>query len=257
MQILYCSARSERPDWVCRSVRCIQEATYTDKSPHHLGLVWRTHRAYDPKTGRFVERDPIDYAGGINLYAYAGNNPITKSDPSGLDTLDDASNFFAGWGDMLTFGATGNVRQRMGVDGAVDRNSGMYKGGQVVGAAHQELLFRGAGKYSRQTGRKKRHKHSSTGVVRQVKVSRQEVVRVLLGEGTGLQKEDWYSNQDQNRGIALHLSWIIWELLPLLARGLTLCFIRAFRVNSLPWWMRHGLREEQEYFKTTVIEPSK
>ena len=31
-----------------------------------------------------MSRDPIDYEGGINLYAYAGNNPVTHADPSGL-----------------------------------------------------------------------------------------------------------------------------------------------------------------------------
>ena len=44
-----------------------------------------THRWYDPGTGRFVNRDPLGYGGGLNVYGYAGGNPITNSDPSGLD----------------------------------------------------------------------------------------------------------------------------------------------------------------------------
>ena len=51
-----------------------------------FALVRMGFRDYDPAKGRFLERDPIDYAGGINLYAYAGNNPITHADPSGLQT---------------------------------------------------------------------------------------------------------------------------------------------------------------------------
>jgi hypothetical protein len=42
---------------------------------------------YDPQTGRFLSQDPIGLAGGVNLYAYAGNNPASYSDPFGLDTV--------------------------------------------------------------------------------------------------------------------------------------------------------------------------
>lgn len=34
--------------------------------------------------GRFLTRDPIGVAGGLNLYAYAGSNPATVADPRGL-----------------------------------------------------------------------------------------------------------------------------------------------------------------------------
>ena len=33
-------------------------------------------RYYDPSTGRFASRDPIDYAGGLNLYGYCGDDPV-------------------------------------------------------------------------------------------------------------------------------------------------------------------------------------
>src|SRR5690606_6930589 len=41
------------------------------------GLVYLRNRYYDPYTGRFTQEDPIGFAGGINLYAYAGNNPAS------------------------------------------------------------------------------------------------------------------------------------------------------------------------------------
>jgi RHS repeat-associated protein len=52
-------------------------------------LVQMGHRVYDPYTGRWLTRDPIGYAGGINLYEYAEDQPDVISDPSGLDPDDD------------------------------------------------------------------------------------------------------------------------------------------------------------------------
>jgi RHS repeat-associated protein len=53
---------------------------YTDRE---TGLLLLTHRYYDPGTGRFLTRDPIGYAGGINLYAYVQNKPSVRIDPDG------------------------------------------------------------------------------------------------------------------------------------------------------------------------------
>jgi RHS repeat-associated protein len=50
-----------------------QWGNYTDPE---TGLLCLGQRYYDPGTGRFLNRDPIGYAGGINLYGYAGDNPI-------------------------------------------------------------------------------------------------------------------------------------------------------------------------------------
>ena len=50
-------------------------------------LVLLGHRYYDPGAGRFLNRDPVGMEGGINLYAYCTNNPVNKSDPSGLDAI--------------------------------------------------------------------------------------------------------------------------------------------------------------------------
>jgi RHS repeat-associated protein len=54
---------------------------YFDRSTG-LGLTW--YRGYDPNLGRWLSRDPIGLKGGLNLYAYVGNEPITRTDPDGL-----------------------------------------------------------------------------------------------------------------------------------------------------------------------------
>ncbi|KPK79765.1 MAG: hypothetical protein AMS25_11480 [Gemmatimonas sp. SM23_52] len=48
------------------------------------GLVQFHHRYYDGVVGQFTSEDPIGFAGGSNLYAYAANNPVTYTDPFGL-----------------------------------------------------------------------------------------------------------------------------------------------------------------------------
>ena len=50
------------------------------------GLHYNRYRYYDPGVGRFVSKDPISYAGGLNLHLYAPN-PIEWVDPLGLEKV--------------------------------------------------------------------------------------------------------------------------------------------------------------------------
>ncbi|WP_269765837.1 RHS repeat-associated core domain-containing protein, partial [Burkholderia ubonensis] len=47
------------------------------------GLHYNRHRYYDPNCGRFISKDPIGLAGGINVFRYAPN-PVGWIDPLGL-----------------------------------------------------------------------------------------------------------------------------------------------------------------------------
>jgi RHS repeat-associated protein len=59
--------------------------TYTGREVDaETGLYYYRARYYDAGTGRFVQKDPIGFLGGINLYAYVGDNPVNSIDPYGL-----------------------------------------------------------------------------------------------------------------------------------------------------------------------------
>jgi RHS repeat-associated protein len=61
--------------------------TYTGREwDKETGLDYYRARYYDPIEGRFVSKDPIGLAGGVNVYAYTSNNPINFIDPLGLKT---------------------------------------------------------------------------------------------------------------------------------------------------------------------------
>jgi RHS repeat-associated protein len=52
------------------------------------GLYNFRNRDYSPMLGRWLQQDPIGYAGGTaDLYQMEGNNPIGRTDPSGLEAL--------------------------------------------------------------------------------------------------------------------------------------------------------------------------
>ena len=74
--------RSDRRDWVWFGSLV---SSGTDAS----GLLYRRNRYYDPQSGQFTQQDPIGIAGGLNLYGFAGGDPVNNSDPFGLCLEED------------------------------------------------------------------------------------------------------------------------------------------------------------------------
>lgn len=60
---------------------------YTGRENDGNGLYFYRARYYSPALQRFISEDPIGVEGGINLYGYAENDPVTLRDPNGKNPL--------------------------------------------------------------------------------------------------------------------------------------------------------------------------
>ena len=50
------------------------------------GMLYYGYRYYEPETGRWLNRDPIEEQGGLNLYGFVGNDGVNKWDRLGLES---------------------------------------------------------------------------------------------------------------------------------------------------------------------------
>jgi len=131
-----------------------------------LALFYYRARHYDPVIGRFIQADPVGFAGGdVNFYAYVGGNPLAFNDPYGLAaiaggykdmmrpavigyfsgfadlylnnpvvdfvTSQGFVDFSAGVGDVALLGFGDDIRQALGIDN-VDECSGYYTAGTLT-----------------------------------------------------------------------------------------------------------------------------
>jgi RHS repeat-associated protein len=52
-------------------------------APKSMGVTYYSYRWYDPVTGRWPSRDPIEERGGVNLYGFVGNDGVYRWDVLG------------------------------------------------------------------------------------------------------------------------------------------------------------------------------
>jgi len=116
------------------------------------GLYFMRARYYDATVGRFLQKDPIGFEGGINLYVYVGNNSVNWIDPLGLWTLlvdvsanrnnvgtwtlvDEHGDFIA-QDHVLARGSATNHTNRLVTD--ADTPTGTYSFGGFMPVIHHE-----------------------------------------------------------------------------------------------------------------------
>ena len=183
----------------------VQPYTFTGRElDAESGLYFYRARSFDPFAGRFLQQDPIETFGGTNSYAYVGNSTTNFIDPFGLDIVDGAANFAAGFGDAVSFGITSYVREIMEINYVVDSCSFGYSAGWWTGFSHG-LLSGGTSLFN---GGAKTVLYSGKGAY-EVAKSATPSGRVLLEDTLGGKILNTLNNQLSKNG--LELPQTVWD----------------------------------------------
>jgi RHS repeat-associated protein len=77
------------------SINSLQTNDSSDETPlpKTRSVAYYAYRYYDPATGRWPSRDPIEERGGVNLYGFVGNDPIYNLDVLGLEASKSKCSF--------------------------------------------------------------------------------------------------------------------------------------------------------------------
>jgi RHS repeat-associated protein len=113
------------------------------------GLYYYRARYYSPQLGRFLQTDPVGYKDDLNLYAYVGNDPLDKTDPTGT-LCDKAGTFCTADTYKPLVRARVDVTHETNMDAAVVAHAGDYQkptkqGGEPTGTGMSNGTESGGG----------------------------------------------------------------------------------------------------------------
>lgn len=102
--------------------------TYAGNYVHERSqLLLANYRAYNAAFARFMNRDPIEETGGVNLYSYVRNDPVSQIDPNGLKT-NQPTKYWTNEVFSDKAGVPGNVIKQGGCIAVVRAKLGMSGG---------------------------------------------------------------------------------------------------------------------------------
>ncbi len=102
-----------------------------------LGLVYYNYRHYDPCVGRWLNRDPIEEKGGLNLYAFCENDALVGFDALGRVTYSKLAANYPKPSDYPTdITMTNNIWQLIGGMVLYNAKTGQFKNSCAVRLSH-------------------------------------------------------------------------------------------------------------------------
>ena len=171
------------------------------------GLTLAPYRAYDAELGRWISRDPLGEKGGLNLYAYVENNPLSRIDPLGLVWYNPASwnwskigsAITAKWGVGLGLAAKaklGPVKCKAGFDYTM---SSTYNSEQGIGSEISGFAGVGLGVGGHEVGLEKTVQQ--TGLNSDLEISSESKTVVGYEYGSGKASSDGNVGLDVTAGV--------------------------------------------------------
>ena len=95
------------------------------------GFYYVSSRYYDPEIGRFINADGCITTGqgiqGYNMFAYCGNNPVNRVDPTGMFWSSIKNTFSKAWNKVKTW-----VKNTFSVDAKVSTDVPLIDMGEIV-----------------------------------------------------------------------------------------------------------------------------